>query len=107
MFYIRVDNEIELHLVQEHHHQTISDLLDQNREFLNEHIGDVDRTSDEVHQRCLRSKELFARNGTLITLIIFQGQAIGSINLHNRTGGTVSGLEIGYWLAQDFKVGVL
>jgi ribosomal-protein-serine acetyltransferase len=102
MFYIKVDDDITLHLVQEHHYPIIFTLIENNRDHLEAYNGEMDKTLDDVHQRCLRSKEIFAKNGTLITLITYQGQPAGSINLHYRTGGTISGVEIGYWLAKEF-----
>lgn len=102
MFTITVDHEITLHLVQEHHHPIIFDLVENNREHIEKYAGAYDSTLEEVHQRSLRSKEVFSKNGTLITLITYLGQPAGAINLHNRTGGTISGAEIGYWLAKEF-----
>lgn len=100
MFYIQVDDEIQLHLVQAHHTQALFTLIDTNRDYLEEFNGAMDETLDAVHQRYLRSKAIYATNGSLITLIFYRGQMAGSINLHHRTGGMISGAEIGYWLAE-------
>lgn len=101
MFYITVDDEIELHLVQEHHHSIIFELLDANRDFITEFNDGMEKTVDDVRRRCLLGMERFA-SGSRFFLIYYKGQPVGSINLHNRQGGTISGMEIGYWLVEDF-----
>lgn len=102
MFYIKVDDNITLHLVQEHHHPTIHNLINKNTKHLEEFNGESDNSLANIHRRSLRAKALFAEDGTLITHITYQGQPAGSINLHHRTGGTISGAEIGYWLGKEF-----
>lgn len=102
MFYITVDDEISLYLIQEHHHPIIFELLENNREHLNEHMGAFDQTLEDTRQACRRAQKDFATNGSLILLITYHDQSAGSISLHNRTGGSISGAEIGYWLAKEF-----
>ncbi len=102
MFTITVDPDISLHLIQEEHHHIIFKLLEDNRDHLREHMGEFDKTRDDIRQRCVNDKQSFAQNGTLSTLIMYQGQAVGKISLRNHTGGIVSGAEIGYWLAEGF-----
>jgi len=102
MFTITVDEDMTLQLVQEYHHATMFELIETNRDHIEAFMGEFDTTLEAVHSRCLRAQSQFADNGTLITLITYQGQPVGSINLHYRTGGTVSGAEISYWLAQEF-----
>jgi ribosomal-protein-serine acetyltransferase len=102
MFTITVDDDITLHLIQEHHHPTIFELIENNKAHLEEFNGAFDNTLEDVRRRNLRAKSFFAEDGTLILHITYQGQPAGSINLHYRTGGAVSGAEIGYWLAKKF-----
>lgn len=102
MFTITVDDEITLQLEQEHHHSSLFDLLEKNRSHVSEYLGEFDKTLDDTRQGCLRALNYFATDGALILLVIYKGQLAGWINLHNRTGGTVSGAEIGYWLGKEF-----
>jgi len=102
MFSITVDDEISLHLVQEHHYHDLFTLIDQNRGYIGQHMAYLAETKDEVHQLCLRSKTLFAESGALITAIYYHDQLAGMISVRDRTGGSISGAEIGYWLGEDF-----
>ena len=102
VFQITVDHEITLQLEQEHHHSALFDLLEKNRDHVYEHLGEFDKTLEDTRQACLRAQNYFATSGSIIVLAIYKGQLTGWLNLFNRTGGTISGAEIGYWLGKEF-----
>jgi len=102
MFTIAVDDDITLHLIQEHHHHDLFNLIDNNRRHLQKHMGKLDETVAQTRDWCLKAKRHFAENGALFTLITYQNQPAGMISLRDRTGGTVSGAKIGYWLGEAF-----
>lgn len=102
MFSITIDNDIELYLVQEHHHQTIFDLLANNREHIQEHLPIPSEDPEVTRQFTLSAMKDFAEKGDVQCHIYFKGQPAGMIGLHyNETDGAKWG-EIGYWLGKAF-----
>lgn len=103
MFSITVDENITLHLLQEHHAQTVFDLIDTNRAHLAPSMGsNLDATVIITKSQCLLAKKQFAETGALFMLITYNGQPAGMINMQDRTGQSLGGAEIGYWLGEDF-----
>lgn len=101
MLYITVDDHITLHLLQEHHYKSVYTLLDINRNHIQEHMTFPIEDAEQIRQLCLNAKQRYAEHGDLFFHIYYQGQSAGMIGLWNRTGGTVSGVEISYWLGKS------
>lgn len=102
MFYIQVDDDITLCLLQEHHYKTIYALLDANRDHIQQFMNFPIEGEEAIRNLCLNAKKRYAEYGDLFFHIGYQGQPAGMIGLWNRTGGTVSGIEVSYWLGQEF-----
>ncbi len=101
---IRVDDDVELRLVEESDAEEIFRYTDANREYLREWLPWVDGTWSSADTRAfvLRSLEQVRLSDGFQTRILFQGQFAGMVGYlyHNwkdlRT-------EIGYWLRQDLQ----
>lgn len=103
MFTITVDEDITLHLLQEHHYHDLFALIDKNRAYLEPTMGrDLDTTSEITRESCLLAKKRFAEKGSIFALITYKGQSAGMISLQDRTGQSLGGAEIGYWLGEEF-----
>ena len=102
MFYITVDDEITLYLLQEYHYHTVYRLLETNRDHIQEHMTFPIEGIDEIRELCLNAQKRYAEHGDHFFHIYYKGQPAGMIGLWNRTGGTVSGIEVSYWLGKSF-----
>ncbi len=103
MFTYRIDDEIELRLLGEHHAETVFSLVDANRERLREWLAWVDstRTVDDTRIFIKFTLKKYADNNGFATGIWYRGQLAGIIDYHSWDFGN-RGTEIGYWLAEEF-----
>ena len=104
MFSLKVDEDLQLDLIREHHAGIFFELLDRNREYLAKWVPWVDRikSSSEAAELIKGWERQYARNDGLVAGIWFKGELAGIINLNyihwqNRC------TNIGYWLGEAFQ----
>ncbi|MEO2077425.1 MAG: GNAT family protein [Bacillus sp. (in: firmicutes)] len=102
MFTLKVDNEIELQLFQHHHALKLYHLVEGTREHLREWMPWVDTMNSPYQFETIIPIWLnqFAENIGFNVGILYKGELVGSIGLHqidwhNRT------VSIGYYLARS------
>ncbi|MGH9800184.1 MAG: GNAT family N-acetyltransferase, partial [Blastocatellia bacterium] len=102
MFKLKVDDEIEIRMLEESDAETVFALVDRNREYLRQWLIWVDRSdSPEVTRQYIRdSKRLYENKEALAAGIWLNGEFVGATGVvayewHNRM------MEIGYWLSAD------
>lgn len=104
MFTYRVNEEIELRLVDFSHCNELHELIDKNRKFLRIWLGWVDK--DELIEDTTRfikfAKEENANNKGLKATIWYCDKLVGLID-HHEVNHSRKCLEIGYWLDEDFN----
>jgi ribosomal-protein-serine acetyltransferase len=102
MFALRVDDEVEIRLLEERHADELYGLVDVNREHLRPWLPWVDGTRSAEDTRAFNrtSLEGFAAGRAYAAALRYRGQLAGGIGLDvdvpMRRG------EIGYWVAQTF-----
>jgi ribosomal-protein-serine acetyltransferase len=103
-FYLTIDSEIELRVLEEKDARVFYRLIEQNRNYLREWLPWVDSTrSVEDEQAFIRTTyENYLDNKALTCGVWYRGQAAGTIGFHliDWVGRQV---EIGYWLAASFQ----
>ncbi len=84
MFLYKVDDEVELGLLQHHHSQQLFNLVNQNRAYLREWLNWVDGTQSIADTQAFieRSLQRFARNNGVTCGIWYRGELCGCIDLH-------------------------
>ena len=102
MFTLKVDNQIELQLFQQHHALKLYQLVEENREHLREWMPWVDSMNSAYQFESIIPIWLsqFAENNGLNVGILYNGELVGSIGLHqidwhNRMA------NIGYYLSKN------
>jgi ribosomal-protein-serine acetyltransferase len=96
---IRVDDEIQLRLIEERHAREYYALIDRNREHLRPWMGWVDyetgieTTREFIHQRLLA----FANSHALQLGAWYKGELVGSFSF-NQINWSTRKTEIGYWI---------
>ncbi|MEH7744028.1 GNAT family protein [Neobacillus drentensis] len=101
MFTLKVDNEIELQLFQQHHALKLYQMVEENREHLREWLPWVDSMTSPYQFESIIPIWLnqFAENSGFNVGIVYKGELVGSISLqqvdwHNRM------TSIGYYLSK-------
>jgi ribosomal-protein-serine acetyltransferase len=104
MFSYRVDDEIELRLLEERHAETLFALVDANRDYLRQWLPWLDDNRDpEASRAFIRScLQQFADNKGYQAGVWVEGELAGMLGHHaidraNRTA------MIGYWLAAGYQ----
>lgn len=102
VFRLKVDDEIEIRMLEEIDAETIFALVDRNREHLRQWLIWVDRSnSPEVTRQFIKeSKQQYENKEAMSAGIWFHGQLAGAIGVvrydwYNRK------MEIGYWISSD------
>ena len=102
MFSLRVDDEVEIRLLEERHAEEVYALVDANREHLRPWLPWVDgtRTAEDTGAFIRTALEGFAAGREYAASLRYRGQLAGGIgldvNVQMRHG------EIGYWVARPF-----
>jgi ribosomal-protein-serine acetyltransferase len=102
MFTYRVDEEIELKLLELQDRKELFDVVDRNWDFLQTWLswGEKPATPDFYLELIPRWLSQFAENRGFHTGIIHQGRLVGAIGLYQINWSSRSA-SIGYWLAED------
>jgi ribosomal-protein-serine acetyltransferase len=99
VFSTRVDDDLELRLLQARHAQALFELVDSSRDDLRTWLGWVDRVRSvaDIQAFIRAALQDFADSRRVVTGIWHRGALVGVIELHALPGNTAG--EIGYWLA--------
>jgi len=104
MFSLKVDHELELCLLEEHHAGQLFSLIEANRAYLRRWLNWVDSNTavDDSLEFIKSTRRQFAENRGFTAGIFYQGRLVGLMGSHsvdwlNRV------VEFGYWLAADFQ----
>lgn len=104
MFSIRVDEQLQLALLEKRHAARIFELTDQSRDYLKQWLPWVDMTktvADSERFIDMTRKRYFDNNGFDLA-IVYNGEIVGLVGLHfidwsnKRT-------SIGYWLGEGYQ----
>ncbi|MEY8349043.1 GNAT family protein [Bacillus cereus] len=102
MFKLRVDDDIELQLLEKHHKEELYELIDQNRNHLRRWLPWVDGTKspdayDEILPMWLKK---FADGNGFESGIRYNGKLVGMVGIHEVSWGKKA-TSLGYYLAED------
>lgn len=100
----RIDDEIELHLIEPRHASSLYKLVDQNRDHLRTWLAWVDNWQDitSAERFIYTAINRFKNNEAFHTGIWYQNQLVGMIGYH-RWDFRHRRTEIGYWLSRQFS----
>ena len=99
MFVCKVDDEIELRLLEERHAEDVFALVDANRAHLRQWLPWVDAevSPQEARDYIRKMRERFAHFTALAAGIWYRGRMVGTIGFVNIDLAN-RGAELGYWL---------
>ena len=104
MTVLRINSDLRLIPLEDHHAEELFRLVDNNRRYLREFLPWVDfnRSAEDSLEFLSLTRDTEAAGTAFIRLIEFQGQLAGvagfrSLDAANRQG------EIGYWLAEPLQ----
>jgi ribosomal-protein-serine acetyltransferase len=102
MFSYRVDEEISIELLQQHHKEELYDLIDTNREHLRKWLLWVDKrkSADDFEQIIPIWIRNYADNNGFDAGIRYNGKLVGMIGLHYIDWKN-SATSIGYFLSEE------
>ena len=104
MFCHRIDDELELGLLEPRHAAALYRLVEENRAYLGRWLSWVadTRTPEAVEAFIQRGLEQFARGDGFQAGIWYRGELVGTTGLHHldRHAGST---ELGYWLAEALQ----
>lgn len=100
MFTFKVDDEIELRMLEERHTEEIFALVEANRQHLRQWLPwvDAEESAEEVRDYIRKMRKRFAEFAALLTGIWYQGHLVGAISFVNIDLNS-RWAEIGYWIA--------
>lgn len=103
MLSLRVDDEIELGLLEEQHAQAVFELSDRNREHIREWLPWMDdtRSVEDTLAFIRRSLKQFSENNGFQVGIFYKGKLAGCLGYIYWDWATRR-TEIGYWLGKEF-----
>ncbi|MGG1572596.1 GNAT family N-acetyltransferase [Fictibacillus sp. NRS-1165] len=104
MFFLQVDEEISLKLIEKRDAQLLFQLTEYSRDHLRNWLGWVDysRTLKDTKNFIKLALQKYADHTDLVTLIWYRGIPAGSLALYDIKWNNFSG-NIGYWLGKDFE----
>lgn len=104
MFTNRIDDDTELHLLEERHSDELFAAIESSREHLERWLPWVSnvRNADDSRRYIIGALQQFADGNGMAIAIRYQGKLAGVINLHfvDRYSERTS---IGYWLTEGFQ----
>ncbi|MGQ0514383.1 GNAT family N-acetyltransferase, partial [Bacillus sp. D-CC] len=102
MFTLRVDDEIELQLLEKHHKEELYQLINQNRLPLQTSLTTSDK-SHYKHQQIsshLPKEAIFLNGYGFESGIRYKGKLVGMVGIHPVSWGKKAA-SLGYYLAED------
>lgn len=102
--HFQIDEDTELHLLEEQHAEELFALTDQNRQYLREWLPWLDNnvSLDDTEDFVRDSLEQFRNNNGFQLGIWFQGSLAGVIGYH-KIDWVNRATSIGYWLGASFQ----
>lgn len=102
--FIRLDKDTQLRPVADQDAFELFQLVDKSRPYLRAWLPWVDstRTLEDERSFIRFMQERFERKEGFACTILYQGHAVGTIDIHNISWLNRGG-EIGYWLGEDFQ----
>ncbi len=99
---LAVDEELELHRLQHQHTETLFELVDRNRDYLERWLPfpPLTKSSQDIADFIKKSNHAWGQREGLVCLILWHQQAVGIISF-NKIMSNLSKTEIGYWLDQS------
>lgn len=104
MFTYKIDEEVSLKLPEHRDAERVFQLIDRSRDSLHEWLGWVQYTNStkDTTQFIESSRSDFAANKSLVTLIVYQNQIVGTTGF-NQIDWTNCNGTIGYWLDTKYE----
>ncbi|MDM5336277.1 GNAT family protein [Fictibacillus enclensis] len=104
MFFLQVDEEISLKLLEKRDAQLLFQLTEHSRDHLRNWLGWVDysRTLKDTKTFIKLANQKYADSTDLVTMIWYRGIPAGSLALYDIKWNNYSA-NIGYWLGKDFE----
>lgn len=104
LFAHRINDQLELRLVDYYDAETMFQMIDRNREHLSKWFPWTANTLNAEHSRAFIEHELrrFASNNGFTAGIFYEGHYIGSISIHD-INWDVRATSIGYWIGEDYQ----
>lgn len=104
MFSLKIDDDLEVRLLEENHLEILFALVDRNRRHLRQWLPWLDRETslDDTRQFITGALDQFAVNSGLVAGIWFRGRIAGVIS-YNTLDWANRIAYIGYWVAANFQ----
>ena len=104
MFTIKIDEQLQLGLLEKRHAARIFEITNEGRAYLAEWLPWVDFTNEvkDSEKFIEMSQQQFANNNGFNLGIVYEGEIVGVIGLHN-INHTHQSTSIGYWLGQGYQ----
>ncbi|MDN4525196.1 GNAT family N-acetyltransferase [Fictibacillus fluitans] len=104
MFFLQVDEEISIKLLEKRDAQLLFQLTEHSRDHLRNWLGWVDysRTLKDTKAFIKLANQKYADSTDLVTMIWYRGIPAGSLALYDIKWNNYSA-NIGYWLGKDFE----
>lgn len=101
---LKINSDIELHLLKQQHAGELFTLTEQNREHLQEWLPwvDTNKTIEDTRKFIKRCVEQSANGTDFVLGIWYKGNLAGAVGLHKVDWSNRSG-NIGYWLGASFQ----
>lgn len=103
MFALRVDDEVEIELAEDHHAQAIFDLTDRNREHLGPWMPWVATTVTVADTQAFLTfvRGEYAAGRQFHANLRYRGEIVGAIGLRTNRANLTS--EVGYWIDAGYE----
>jgi ribosomal-protein-serine acetyltransferase len=104
LFSYRIDDELELRLIEERHAQARYDLIDRNREYLQQWLGMLPqiKSVEESRESIRAGLEGFAKGEALPSGMWYKGEYVGSMSLVHINQWHRS-CDVGYWITEEMQ----
>jgi len=104
MFTLKVEDDLELTLVEPKFASNYLDIVSEQREYLGEWLAWPAHAKDEEFflEFIKSSLHDYAEGKSLVCAMIYQSHVVGNISF-NTINHELQKVEVGYWLHQDFR----
>ncbi|MUJ38133.1 GNAT family N-acetyltransferase [Aliivibrio fischeri] len=104
MFTLKVDNELNLALIEPSFSPKYFDIVSRQRAYLSQWLAWPPHADSEAFFHSFITKSLldYAEGKSMVCGMIYQGELVGNISF-NSINQNLKTAEIGYWLNEDFQ----
>ncbi|MUK49948.1 GNAT family N-acetyltransferase [Aliivibrio fischeri] len=104
MFTLKVDNELNLALIEPSFAPKYLDIVSRQRAYLSQWLAWPPHADSEAFFHSFITKSLldYAEGKSMVCGMIYQGELVGNISF-NSINQNLKTAEIGYWLNEDFQ----